>query len=61
MADNLWFFAVAIGPVLLGIALIYGLMRRRRLTDSERARQEQATKRLYDKPQGGREPTTHRH
>ncbi len=50
MIDNLWFVAVAIGPVLLGGALIYGMMRRRRLTRPEQQRQEAAIRDLYEKP-----------
>jgi hypothetical protein len=59
MADNLWFFAVAIGPILLGAAILYGIMHRRRLSRGEQHRQEDAVEHLYDKPPGGREPSTH--
>ncbi len=56
MADNLWFVIVGIGPLLLGVAIAYALMKRRRLTGTEKMQQEQAIERLYDKPRGGREP-----
>lgn len=48
--DNLWFVAVAIGPVLLGGAMIYVMVRRRRLSRSEETEQAQAVRALYDKP-----------
>jgi cytochrome c-type biogenesis protein CcmH/NrfF len=48
--DNLWFVAVAIGPVLLGGAMIYAMMRRRRLSRAEETEQDQAVRELYDKP-----------
>ncbi|MBB6180594.1 hypothetical protein [Pseudorhizobium flavum] len=57
MADKLWFVIVAIGPVLLGLVIAFGLMRRRRIGTVEKARQEEAVERLYDKPEGGREPS----
>ena len=57
MADKLWFVIVALGPVLLGIVIAYGLMRRRRLSTAEKVRQEKAVERLFDKPEGGRQPT----
>ena len=58
MADKLWFIVVALGPVLLGCAIAYALMRKRRLSTTEMARQENAVERLYDKPKGGREHTS---
>jgi cytochrome c-type biogenesis protein CcmH/NrfF len=48
--DNLWFVAVAIGPVLLGGAVVYAMMRRRRLSQSEVTQQDQAVRDLYEKP-----------
>jgi hypothetical protein len=54
MADNLWFILVALGPVILGGAIAYALMKRRRLTGAEKAQQHEAVERLYDKPQSGR-------
>lgn len=59
MADNFWFIVVAIGPMLLGAAIAYALLQRRRLTDREKEQQEEAIERLYDKPPGGREPHPH--
>ena len=32
MADNFWFVVVALGPILLGGAIAYALLQRRRLT-----------------------------
>ncbi|MCJ8520150.1 hypothetical protein ABID21_003150 [Pseudorhizobium tarimense] len=60
MADKLWFIVVALGPLLLGCVVAYSLMRRRRLHTSEKVQQKEATERLYDKPEGGREPTFNR-
>ncbi|MGW9229581.1 hypothetical protein ACWGPT_01785 [Pseudorhizobium sp. NPDC055634] len=57
MADKLWFLIVAIGPVLLGLVLAFALMRKRRISSVEKARQEEAVEQLYDKPEGGRQPT----
>lgn len=50
MINNIWFFAVALGPVLLGAALVYAMMRRRRLSQDEKSRQTGAVRDLYDKP-----------
>ena len=60
MEDKLWFIIVALGPVLLGAALVYAMRHRRRLSKAEKIRQEEAVEQLYDKPPGGREPTAER-
>ncbi|HEV7433645.1 hypothetical protein [Rhizobium halophilum] len=57
MADKLWFIVVALGPLLLGGVIAYSLIRRRRLRATEQIEQKEAVERLYDKPEGGREPT----
>ena len=44
-------------PVLLGLVLAFALMRKRRISSVEKARQEEAVEQLYDKPEGGRQPT----
>lgn len=49
MADNLWFLIVALGPVLLGCAIVYALMQRRRLSSEEKHQQSEAIDRLYEK------------
>ncbi|KEQ07694.1 MULTISPECIES: hypothetical protein [Pseudorhizobium] len=59
MADKIWFIVVALGPVLLGCIIAYALMRRRRLNTTEVVEQKEAMEQLYDKPEGGREPTFH--
>jgi hypothetical protein len=46
--DYLWLFAVAGGPIILAGALIWALLRQRRLTPREQQRGDEATKRLYD-------------
>jgi hypothetical protein len=49
MIDFLWLLAVAGGPILLGAALVYAILRQRRLTSSERRRQLGAEDELYDR------------
>jgi NADH:ubiquinone oxidoreductase subunit K len=50
MIDTIWFLAVALGPVLIGAAIVYAMMRRRRLSRVEEVQQTRATRDLYDKP-----------
>mgnify|MGYP001279751024 CR=1 FL=1 len=50
MGEYFWFFLVAIGPVLFAAAVIYGLMRRRRLSSGEREKQHRKIKELYGDP-----------
>lgn len=57
MANSLWFLVIAIGPILLGGAIAFALMRRRRLSAGEKRRQKQAVERLYDKRPEGQEPS----
>jgi hypothetical protein len=45
----LWFVAVFGGPVMLAVAIIYGIMRQRRLTSGERATQKEAVDELYER------------
>lgn len=48
MISNLfWLLAVMIGPVLLGAAIFYALLRQRRLTSDEQARSNAAARELY--------------
>ncbi len=48
MADtNFWGIMTILGPILLGIALIWAI-RHNRGTPAEEARTEAATKRMYD-------------
>jgi hypothetical protein len=45
-----WTIIDIIGPILLGIGLVFGVVyagRRRKLSASENARRDEATKRLY--------------
>ncbi|MFD1746785.1 LPXTG cell wall anchor domain-containing protein [Rhizobium helianthi] len=51
MADNLWFIAVALGPVLLGGAIVFAMMRRRRFSQDEIEERRAANHDLYDRPQ----------
>lgn len=47
MAEYFWFFVIVIGPLLFAGALAYGLLRRRRLTQRERAAQHRKVEELY--------------
>jgi hypothetical protein len=60
MADKLWFIVVALGPLLLGAVIAYSILKRRSLRPAEQVHQDDAIERLYDKPEGGREPTLNR-
>lgn len=51
MADILWMIAVSAGPLVLAVAIAYGLLTRRRLTPQERNLQAEATERAFrDEP-----------
>lgn len=47
MSDNTWFLLIAAGPVLLGCAIAYALMRHRQLTPREEQRQHESLQDLY--------------
>ncbi|WP_245408872.1 hypothetical protein [Rhizobium wuzhouense] len=48
MISNLfWLLAVIVGPILLGGAIAYALLRQRRLTSDEQKRSDAAAKELY--------------
>lgn len=47
MADYLWLFAVAGGPIILAGAILYALLRQRRLSKGEKDAQTRATRELY--------------
>lgn len=49
MINYLWMFVVALGPLLLGGAVFYAIIRQRRLTRRERINQDAATRELYEK------------
>ena len=44
----LWLLVVAGGPLLLAILIGYALLRKRRLTRSERAARERGTRDVFD-------------
>ncbi|MEH3035199.1 MAG: hypothetical protein PGN23_01705 [Sphingomonas adhaesiva] len=46
VGDGLWSFVVIAGPIILGLALLYAILRNRRTREQE-ARTEQATHELY--------------
>jgi hypothetical protein len=48
MTTFLWLLVVVGGPLLIGLALAYGMMRSRRLSRTEERVREDAIERLYD-------------
>ncbi|MBC2772710.1 hypothetical protein H6M51_07535 [Rhizobium sp. AQ_MP] len=61
MINYFWLVVVMLGPVLLGGAIFFAIMRQRRLSGRERIHQDAATRELYQKdeaadtrPYGGR-------
>jgi len=51
MADLFWLFATAGGAVILGMAIAYALLTRRRLTRSEQRAQDRKVDQLYSEPE----------
>ena len=47
MENLFWFFAVAVGPLLLIGAMIYATLRQRRLTRREKVIRDEKTAELY--------------
>jgi hypothetical protein len=47
----IWSVVTVAGPIVLGLAIAYGLIRRRRLSGREREAQVRATERNYEKPE----------
>ncbi|KQW28096.1 hypothetical protein ASE36_16770 [Rhizobium sp. Root274] len=47
MTDLFWLMAVTLGPVILAGAIIYALMRQRRLRPDEQRRSDAAARELY--------------
>jgi hypothetical protein len=45
--NSMWLFVVAGGPIVLGIAIAYALLTRRRKSMAEREASKRATERLY--------------
>jgi hypothetical protein len=45
----LWLMVVAGGPILLALAIIYAISRKRRLSRSEKAAQTESVDRLYER------------
>lgn len=48
MVDYLWFFAVGIAPFLVFAVVAYALLRRRRLSAEEQAKQDEKTRELFE-------------
>ena len=46
-SDFIWFVAVGLGPLVLGLAIIYAILRRRRLSPEERERRNRGVRHLY--------------
>ena len=60
-----WLLVVAGGPIVIGAALLYAYMNRRRLTRREKAEQHEAVQELYEdtpvqRAQKGRDPARER-
>jgi hypothetical protein len=49
MIEMFWLMAVMLGPVLLGAAIIYAIMRQRRLRPDEERRSDAAARELYQR------------
>jgi hypothetical protein len=47
MTEYLWLFVVVGGPIILGLIMAYGMMKRRRLTHAEKDARDQKTEKLY--------------
>ena len=54
MENTLWLFAVGVGPFLLLAAIVYAVMRQRRLSAGEKQAQKNEIRREYDKPSAQR-------
>ena len=48
LSNYLWWVVVAFGPLLLVIAFIYSLVRRRRLDERERLERDREADRIYN-------------
>ncbi|MGV0909656.1 hypothetical protein [Martelella sp. FOR1707] len=48
LSNLLWLFAVAAGPVLLGLAFAYGIAHQRKLTNAEQKQSDEATRELFE-------------
>ena len=49
IADYLWLITLVGGAVLLGLLMVFGVARQRRLSRSERAAQRAKVQQLYDR------------
>jgi hypothetical protein len=47
MTEYLWLFVVLGGPIILGIIMAYGMIKRRRLTPSEKEARNRKTRQLF--------------
>lgn len=47
MTEMFWLFATAGGAAILGVAIAYALLSRRRLTYAEKSAQERKVRQLY--------------
>lgn len=54
MTEVLWLLVVLGGPLVIGAAIAYALLTRRRRTIAEAAAQRRATRRLYEKDEPAR-------
>ena len=54
-----WTLVVILGPVLLGLALVYAILRNRKRTPADEARTERATHELYEEEERKEERRPH--
>jgi hypothetical protein len=47
MEGQFWSLAIVVGPILLAAAIAYALIKRRRLTSTEKQAQDAGTRRQY--------------
>ncbi|AQZ53767.1 hypothetical protein [Martelella mediterranea] len=52
LSNLLWLFTVAAGPVLLGLAIAYGIAHQRKLTNVEQKQSDEATRELFEANDG---------
>jgi formate-dependent nitrite reductase membrane component NrfD len=47
MADYLWLIVLIVGPIILGALIAFGMMERRKLSNTERNMRDAKTRKLY--------------
>lgn len=49
MAENVWFYAIVLGPILFGLVIAYAITRQRKVTRAEHELSERMTRENYGK------------